>query len=98
MLKSAFDGLPVFVSLRTFCGLIVSGVFTILASFLLTIAIRHIGSVHTSILSSTEPIVCAAAGAVFLGESVTMRSGIGIAMVLAATVLVTLSKHDAHQK
>lgn len=88
----ATNGLTASISFQTFCGLLVGGVFTILASSLLTMAIRHIGSVHTSILSSTEPIVCAVAGVLFLGEEVSLNSGIGIVMVLAATILVTLSK------
>lgn len=80
------------VSLQTFLGLTLSGVCTILASICLTLAIRHIGSVHTSILGAIEPIVCAVAGFFVLGEAISLRSGIGIVVVLIATVLVTLSK------
>ena len=80
------------MSIQSFCGLSLSGVFTILASFCLTLAIRHIGSVHTSILGSIEPIVCAIAGVIFLEEKVNFKNTSGIAMVLAATILVTLSK------
>ena len=89
------NGLTFSMSTRAFCGLLLSGVFTILASVFLTIAIRHIGSVHTSILTSLEPIVCAIAGVMFLGERVSMKSGVGIIMVLAATILVTLSKQSS---
>lgn len=88
------DGLTVSLPFKTFCGLLVSGVFTILASYLMTMAIKHIGSVYTSILSSMEPVVCAVAGVMFLGETVGLKSSIGIAMVLAATVLVSLGKRD----
>ena len=80
------------ISLQTLLGLTLSGVCTILASVCLTLAIRHIGSVHTSILGAIEPIVCAIAGFFVLGEAISLRSGIGIAVVLIATVLVTLSK------
>lgn len=83
------------ISLQTFLGLSLSGVCTILASVCLTLAIRHIGSVHTSILGAIEPIVCAVAGFFVLGEEISLRSGIGIAVVLIATVLVTLSKQGA---
>ena len=82
------------ISLQTFLGLTLSGVCTILASYCLTLAIRHIGSVHTSILGSIEPIVCAIAGYFVLGEAISLKSGIGIAVVLIATVLVTLSKNE----
>jgi len=80
------------ISLATFLGLMVSSGCTILASFCLTLAIRHIGSVYTSILGSIEPIVCAVAGVIFLGEEIGLRSAIGIIMVLIAAILVTLSK------
>ncbi len=86
------------VSFQTFLGLTLSGVCTILAGFFLTLAIRHIGSVHTSILGAIEPIVCAVAGFFVLGEAISLRSGIGIAVVLAATVLVTLSKQSPKEK
>ena len=82
------------ISLQTFLGLTLSGVCTILASICLTLAIRHIGSVHTSILGAIEPIVCAIAGFFVLGEAISLRSSIGIAVVLIATVLVTLSKQE----
>ena len=88
------NGLTFSMSARAFYGLLLSGAFTILASVFLTIAIRHIGSVHTSILTSLEPIVCAIAGVLFLGERVSLKSGIGIMMVLTATILVTLSKQS----
>lgn len=89
------DGAAVSIPLRTFCGLVVSGVFTILASFLMMIAIKHIGSVHTSILSSMEPIVCAIAGVIVLDEVVGLKSSIGIVLVLVATIMVSLSKQEA---
>ena len=83
------------VSLRSVLGLALSGLGTILASLCLTLAIRHIGSVYTSILGSIELIVVAIADALFLGDQLTLRSCIGIAVVLIATILVTLSKQAA---
>ena len=52
---------------------------------------------HTSILGAIEPIVCAVAGFFVLGEAISTRSGIGIAVVLAATVLVALSKQNGKE-
>ena len=80
------------ISLETFLGLAVSGVCTILASFCLTLAIRHIGSVYTSILGSVELIVCAVAGYFILSEVISLRGSIGIAVILVATILVALSR------
>ena len=86
------------ISLQTLLGLSLSGVCTILASVFLTLAIRHVGSVHTSILGSIEPIVCAVAGFFVLGEAISLRSGIGIVVVLIAAALVTLSKQKTPEK
>ncbi len=86
------------MSIQSFCGLLLSGACTILASFFLTLAIRHIGSVNTSILGSIEPIVCAIAGVLFLGEQVSLKNSIGIAMVLTAAIIVTLNKQGEKTK
>ncbi len=82
------------VSFQSVLGLALSGLGTILASFCLTLAIRHIGSVYTSILGSIELIVVAIADFLFLGDRLTLRSCIGIVVVLIATILVTLSKQQ----
>ena len=86
------------MSWQTFLGLVASGICTILASYCLTLAIRHIGSVYTSILGSIELIVCAVAGFIVLGESINLSSGIGIAVILVATILVALSKNEKKAK
>ena len=82
------------MSLQTFLGLVASGVCTILASYCLTLAIRHIGSVYTSILGSIELIVCAVAGYFLLEESLGWSSKIGIVVIMIATILVALSKNE----
>jgi len=82
------------MSFQTLLGLVLSGVCTILASYCLTLAIRHIGSVYTSILGSIELIVCAVAGFFVLGESISIGSGIGIAVILIATILIAISKQE----
>ncbi len=92
------DQMTFTMSLQTFLGLVASGICTILASFCLTLAIRHIGSVYTSILGSIELIVCAVAGFIVLGESINLSSGIGIAVIIAATILVALSKNEKKAK
>ena len=91
------DQLTFSMSFQSFLGLLMSGVFTMIASFCLTLAIRHIGSVHASILGSLEPIVCAVAGIVFLGEQVSLKNGIGILMVLTAAIMVTLNKQKTEK-
>ena len=82
------------ISLETFLGLALSGACTILASVCLTLAIRHIGSVHTSILGSVELIVCAVAGYFVLGEVISLRGSIGIGVILVATILVAISRKE----
>lgn len=92
------DQMTFTMSLQTFLGLVASGICTILASVCLTLAIRHIGSVYTSILGSIELIVCAVAGFIVLGESINLTSGIGIAVILVATILVALNKSEKKAK
>ena len=86
------------VTFITLLGLVLSGACTIVSSFCLTKAIQYVGSVPTSILGSLEPIVCAVAGILILGEKISLRSAIGIAVVLIAAVLVTLSKQKKEDK
>ena len=88
------DQLNFAISLETFLGLALSGVGTIMASFLLNLAIRYIGSVYTSILDSVNLIVCALAGYFVLDEVISLRSGLGIVVILVATILVALSKRE----
>ena len=52
----------------------------------------------TSILGSIEMIVVAVADVLFLGDKLTLRSCVGIMVVLIATVLVTLSKSEGKVK
>ena len=75
-------------------GMLASGICTILASYCLTLAIRHIGSVYTSILGSIELIVCAVAGYFILDESLSWGSKIGIVVIMIATILVAISKKE----
>ena len=80
------------MSAKAFVMLLLSGVFIGGASLCLMLAIKRIGSVHTSILGTLEPIVCTLAGAVFLQEKVTVRMLFGGLLILIAVVIVTLQR------
>jgi drug/metabolite transporter (DMT)-like permease len=49
-------------------------------------------------LGAIEPIVCAVAGFFVLGEAISLKSGIGILVVLLATVLVTRGKQKSSEQ
>ena len=97
-------GLPLFL-LRTRGGLDVQwipswfglgcviglGVFPTVISFLLmTMAIKLIGATKTAILGALEPVTALLVGIFLFGEQLTLRSTIGILIILlAVTVVIT---------
>lgn len=86
------------MSAKAFCMLLLSGVINACASLCLMQAIKRVGSVHTSILGTLEPIVCTFAGVIFLHEKVTVRMLLGGCLVLAAVIIVTLQKSKRSPK
>ncbi len=80
------------MSAKAFSMLLLSGVFIGSASLCLMLAIKRIGSVHTSILGTLEPIVCTVASAIFLHEKITVRMLSGGLLILIAVIIVTLQK------
>lgn len=56
------------------------------------LAIKYVGSVHTSILGTLEPIVCTIGSALVLHDVIRFRTILGGILVLAAVIIVTLHK------
>jgi drug/metabolite transporter (DMT)-like permease len=69
----------------------ISLVCTVLAMTLFLAALRHLSASAAATLSAAEPIVAAAAGALFLQEPLSLRFVAGAALIVAATVLVARS-------
>lgn len=71
---------------------------TISALVLLTISCRYIGSTPTAIMGALEPLTAVCIGILIFGESFTWRLAVGITLILAAVILIALSKEKATEK
>lgn len=65
---------------------------SVLANSLIPMAVKNVGPTVTSILGMFEPVVALIMGILFLGESLTFRSGIGCVLVIGAVIILTLEK------
>ena len=65
---------------------------TALSLVLTTLAIQNIGSTQTAILGAMEPITAVVVGMTLFGEHLTVRSCIGIALIVIAVTIVAARK------
>ena len=65
---------------------------TVISNITLLLAVRHIGGTLTSILGAMEPVTAVCIGALVFGELFTLSEAVGIALILAAVVLVILNR------
>ena len=65
---------------------------TALSLVLTTLAIQSIGSTQTAILGAMEPITAVVVGLTLFGEHLTVRSCIGIALIVIAVTIVVARK------
>ena len=56
------------------------------------LAIKYVGSVHTSILGTLEPIVCTIGSSLVLHDAINFRTVLGGILVLAAVIIITLKR------
>jgi drug/metabolite transporter (DMT)-like permease len=61
---------------------------TVLPSLFFLMGLIRLGPVRTAIVSTVEPFLTAIIGAVFLGQAISMRAGVGGAMIIAAVLLL----------
>lgn len=61
---------------------------TVLPSLFFLMGLIRLGPVRTAIVSTVEPFLTAIIGAVFLGQALSVRAGLGGAMIVAAVVLL----------
>lgn len=86
------DLTPISTSLSWLC-IIALGIFpTIVSLVAMTIAIHDIGSTPTAILGALEPVTALIFGVAIFGEQLTLRSCIGILMVLFAVTLLVVAR------
>lgn len=65
-----------------------AGAFAMLAYLTLSMAMKGIGAVRTSVLGTMEPVASLAAGALVLGERITLSAVAGCGLILIAAILV----------
>lgn len=93
---SLFDGnaLQLFRAPRMW---LFAGMLAVLPTFvsllLMTVAARSIGSTPTAIMGALEPLTAVAIGVCVFGEKLSARLGVGIALVLAAVILLVGGKY-----
>lgn len=68
---------------------------TALSLVLTTLAIQGIGSTQTAILGAMEPITAVVVGMTLFGEHLTVRSCIGIALIVIAVTIVVARKQSS---
>lgn len=71
-----------------FYTFLVSVTSSFFALILLQMGVRYLSATTAAVFSLLEPVSCAAAGAVWLGEQFTLHKAVGSAVILAAAVLL----------
>lgn len=67
---------------------------TVLSILTMTVAIKDIGPIPTSILEALEPVTALLIGCCIFGESLTALNIMGVAAVLVAVTMFVISKHN----
>ncbi len=65
---------------------------TVISLITMTIAIKDIGSVSTSILGALEPLTALLFGVVIFGEKLTYANAVGIILIITAVILLIIAK------
>ena len=58
----------------------------------MAIAIRRIGPTRTAILGALEPVTALCIGITLFGETLSLKQGIGVLIVLSSVLLVVTGK------
>lgn len=67
-------------------------VSTVISLALMAVAVREIGSTPTAVMGALEPRTAIVIGVTVFGEAFTARIGLGIALILAAAMLIVCGK------
>lgn len=74
--------------------ILVSILVSVIASSLMPIGIKHVGSTVTSIVGMFEPITSVIMGILFLSEPFTVKNMIGSTFIIIAVLTLTLAKEE----
>lgn len=73
-------------------ALATSLVIAVLGSLFFAMGVRHTDAQVSAIASTLEPITCIVVGVLFLHEPISVRAGIGAALILTAVILLSVGK------
>lgn len=71
---------------------------TALSNFTLIVGLQNIGSTLTSILGALEPLTAMVVGVLVLGEAFTWASALGLALIIAAVIILVLQEQPKRTK
>ncbi len=84
---------PVFMQASSWgWGFMLGAVPTVLSLIFMVKAVKSIGSTPTAIFGALEPVTAVAIGVLVFGEILTVRLGIGIALILGSVVLIAAKR------
>ena len=84
---------PVFMQASSWgWGFMLGAVPTVLSLIFMVKAVKIIGSTPTAILGALEPVTTVSIGVLVFGEILTVRLGIGIALILGSVVLIAAKR------
>ena len=84
---------PVFMQASSWgWGFMLGAVPTVLSLIFMVKAVKIIGSTPTAILGALEPVTAVSIGVLVFGEILTVRLGIGIALILGSVVLIAAER------
>lgn len=63
---------------------------TVLSLWLMTVAIKHIGSTPSAILGALEPVTAVVIGVIIFGEVFTFRLAVGIVLILSGVTFIII--------
>ena len=90
---SKFAAAENLTGLLLFCGL--TGLVTAVIPFLAyTLGLRTVEASKAGILATIEPLVATLVGILFFSESLTLLSGLGIVLILAAVILLNRKQQN----
>lgn len=90
--NAAAGTLTVSFTLSQWGFLLLAGLFMVVAVMMVAVAVRNVGTVTTTVMSTLEPIICTLGSALILKDPVSTRSLFGAALILSAVILVTLKQ------
>jgi drug/metabolite transporter (DMT)-like permease len=86
------DGRELVLSGNTIVWLLASGILTVASATLFLWSVELVGAARTAALSSVSPVISATIAVLLLGEQLTVRLAVGMAVSLAGVLLVALTK------